>query len=209
MNAKTAWGTELGTESASIDLVLMEAQKPLSAKEILEEVRRRKLPTRQQANPHLSTLKRRGYVTNSGGKWQKTELGGAGAKGKASEPTQPREDAPQPSADESYIEGKERLRLHRSLERSKKLVKRKKQQVLQSSGKLACEVCDFDFAAVYGLIGEGFAECHHTELLSSTRQERKTKLSDLAVVCANCHRILHRKPNCTVPELRELVRKRR
>jgi 5-methylcytosine-specific restriction protein A len=39
--------------------------------------------------------------------------------------------------------------------------------------------------------------------------ERVTTLDDLAVVCANCHRMLHKRPWRTVPELRELLRSRR
>jgi hypothetical protein len=65
--AKTPWGTEDNTGSASIDWVLLDATRPLSAKEILEEVRRRGLPERKDANPHLSTLKRKGFITNTAG----------------------------------------------------------------------------------------------------------------------------------------------
>ena len=44
----------------------------------------------------------------------------------------------------------------------------------------------------YGDIGEGFIECHHLLPLSQIRPNQVTKLSDLATVCANCHRMLHR-----------------
>jgi 5-methylcytosine-specific restriction enzyme A len=72
------------------------------------------------------------------------------------------------------------------------VVGRKKRKALAALGKLACEVCGFDFAKFYGDIGEGYAECHHILPLSSTDTTRRTKLADLAIVCANCHRILHR-----------------
>jgi predicted HNH restriction endonuclease len=111
--------------------------------------------------------------------------------------------------DESFAEGRERLRLHRSLERNKTLVRRKKAHVSAADGKLACEVCGFDFAAVYGRLGDGFAECHHTRPMAEVRVVRQTKLSELAVVCANCHRMLHRRPFHSVPELAALVRRRR
>jgi 5-methylcytosine-specific restriction protein A len=59
---------------------------------------------------------------------------------------------------------------------------------------LACEVpgCGFDFAERYGKDGEGYSECHHTTPLFELR-ERATRLDEVALVCANCHRIPHRR----------------
>ncbi|MFF9779012.1 HNH endonuclease [Streptomyces sp. NPDC013978] len=88
------------------------------------------------------------------------------------------------------IEG--RLLVRRALvrERDRKLRKLKIQQVLNSGEPLRCEVCRFDFARVYGGIGEGYIEVHHVTPLyiSGTR---RTKLDDLACLCANCHRMCH------------------
>lgn len=64
--------------------------------------------------------------------------------------------------------------------------------VLKATGSLACEVCAFDFVKHYGKLGEGFCEVHHRKLLATTVVERVTNLEDLAVVCSNCHRMLHR-----------------
>jgi hypothetical protein len=115
-----------------------------------------------------------------------------------------------PTAGElSAAEGRELLRLHRVRERDRGLVARKKRWVHFESGRLACEVCGFDFAAVYGSLGDGFAECHHTVPLAQPVGRRRTRLSDLAIVCANCHRMLHRRPWHTVAGLRELLRSRR
>lgn len=112
----------------------------------------------------------------------------------------------EPTTDEmSVAEGRELLRKHRVRERSRQLVVRKKRKMLAKTGRLECEVCRFDFAQVYGQRGEGFAECHHTQPLAQTSGERKTTLSDLVVVCANCHRMLHRRPWLSVSELRELL----
>lgn len=69
---------------------------------------------------------------------------------------------------------------------------------------LACEVCGFDFEAVYGELGRGFIECHHVVPLSEG--QRKTSLRDLALVCSNCHRMAHRRrPWPAVAELRALL----
>jgi hypothetical protein len=109
----------------------------------------------------------------------------------------------------SAAEGRELLRLHRTRERNRGLVARKKRSVLFEYGRLVCEACEFEFAAVYGPRGDGFAECHHTQPIAQSAPGRRTRLSELAIVCANCHRMLHRRPWLSVPELRALVRSRR
>ncbi len=114
-----------------------------------------------------------------------------------------------PANDFSAAEGRELLRLHRTRERSGRLIARKKRAVLSVCGRLVCEACDFDFAAVYGMRGDGFAECHHMQPISQSAPDRRTRLSELAGVCANCHRMLHQRPWVSVPELRALVVSRR
>lgn len=64
----------------------------------------------------------------------------------------------------------------------------------ENNGALICEVpgCGFDFKARYGAIGEGFAHVHHlTPLSESAPTGRNNSLKDLAVVCANCHAMIH------------------
>jgi 5-methylcytosine-specific restriction protein A len=95
--------------------------------------------------------------------------------------------------DEEFKEGRILTQLHKQRERDPKLAKRKKDKVLKDTGRLACEVCSFDFAEVYGELGFGFAECHHLIPLSELDMEKTVRLSDLAIVCANCHRMLHRR----------------
>ncbi len=105
----------------------------------------------------------------------------------------------------SFTEGREVLRLHRRKERNRRAVSGKKQSVLVATGNLKCEVCDFDFQLVYGDLGSGFAECHHRIPLAELTEEYRIKLSELAIVCANCHRMLHRRQNLTVDELQEIM----
>ncbi|MBQ7215008.1 MAG: HNH endonuclease [Synergistaceae bacterium] len=53
--------------------------------------------------------------------------------------------------------------------------------------KLQCEVCGFDFEAVYGELGAGYIEVHHKNPISDG--ERITDLNeDLVMLCSNCHR---------------------
>jgi 5-methylcytosine-specific restriction protein A len=113
----------------------------------------------------------------------------------------PQNQADESSADdEEFPEGKILTRLHKHRERSPTLTKKKKAKVLKDTGRLACQVCGFDFNEVYGDLGYDYAECHHTIPLSSLKSEGRTKLSDLAIVCANCHRMLHRSRTWISPE---------
>jgi len=101
-------------------------------------------------------------------------------------------------------EGKLLSRLHCSRERNRTLVKNKFKKVLSEAGSLSCEVCGFDFSQRYGEVGEGFAECHHLRPVSSLVDGSRTRLEELAVVCANCHRMIHRRrPWISLQVLRE------
>ena len=108
-------------------------------------------------------------------------------------------------------EGRVLLRLHRIKERKPRMIRHKKQTVLAATGRLICEVCDFDFVSFYGeQLGEGFAECHHRIPLAELVEEARTRLEDLAIVCPNCHRMLHRsQPMMSIEQLRSLVLTRR
>ncbi len=111
-------------------------------------------------------------------------------------------------ADMSASEGNPQIVSHIRRERSPKLVKAKKEAVLKKENKLCCEVCGFDFAATYGELGDGFCEVHHLKQLSESDGEVETKLEDLAIVCSNCHRIIHRQdPMLTIEKLKEEIAK--
>lgn len=110
------------------------------------------------------------------------------------------------NGEEESEEGRLLTRIHRYRERDPKLVKRKKDRVLKELNSLSCEVCSFDFGKVYGDRGHGFVECHHTKPVSEIEVGEKTKLSDLSLVCSNCHRMIHRKrPWLSVEKLKTLV----
>jgi 5-methylcytosine-specific restriction enzyme A len=96
--------------------------------------------------------------------------------------------------------------IHVRRERSAKLVAAKKARALAETGKLACEACGFDFYKTYGPGGDGVIECHHTKPVHTLRAGQRTKLEDLALVCANCHRVIHRRKQwLTMDELRALL----
>jgi 5-methylcytosine-specific restriction protein A len=107
---------------------------------------------------------------------------------------------------ESEMEGRYLLRLHAYRERNPALRRKKINSVLADGGSLACQVCEFDFAQTYGERGQGYIECHHVEPLH-VGGEKARSLKDLALLCSNCHRMIHTKPPWPTPaELRELIR---
>ncbi|WP_445515392.1 HNH endonuclease [Streptomyces sp. NEAU-174] len=121
----------------------------------------------------------------------------------------PQTDEEDPDDDFGAPEGRLLLRRHRARERNKGLRKKKIDSVLRKGGSLACEVCGFDFEEVYGERGVGYVECHHVVPLHEAG-EGTTKLSDLALICANCHRMIHRRaPWPTPAELRTSIEHRR
>ena len=112
--------------------------------------------------------------------------------------------------DEEFAEAEEGrilTRIHRSRERSRKLVENKKASVLKANGHLKCEVCSFDFEMTYGESGKGFIEAHHVKPVHTLAAGEKTKLEDLVLLCSNCHRIVHtQRPWLTVEELGQLIK---
>lgn len=104
-------------------------------------------------------------------------------------------------------EGKILSKMHQYRERDSKIVELKKISVFSDKGKLCCEACNFDFNKMYGKYGEGYIECHHITPLSKIDVNKKTKLEDLALLCSNCHRMVHHKaPWLTIKQLRKILR---
>lgn len=102
---------------------------------------------------------------------------------------------------ERVLEGKRILRLHQSRERNRSIVAAKKAH----SESLKCECCGFCFESFYGQIGAGYCEAHHISPLSESEDECTTSIDDLAIVCANCHRMLHRKGLISIDELKNRI----
>jgi len=71
-----------------------------------------------------------------------------------------------------------------------------------------CQACGFDFEATYGELGNNYIECHHLNPLAErdTHDIVTSTLSDVTVLCSNCHRMAHRrKPVMAVNELKKLI----
>jgi 5-methylcytosine-specific restriction enzyme A len=84
---------------------------------------------------------------------------------------------------------RERIVKHRQRERS--IREHKLSAFRNAHGRLFCEVCGFDFVDTFGV---EYAEVHHLKPLASRDEPSKTRISDLAVLCANCHRVAHIDP---------------
>jgi predicted HNH restriction endonuclease len=70
-------------------------------------------------------------------------------------------------------------------------------------GELQCEVCGFSFESTYGDLGSGFIEIHHKKPIfclegQSIEQTIAQAIGDVAALCANCHRMVHRKKNAVL-----------
>lgn len=101
---------------------------------------------------------------------------------------------PTPEPDEIDIEvpeGRLMYRMHCVRERNGRLKRARMAFVRRRDGVLGCEVCGFDFAVTYGSRGSGFIEAHHVLPLHAAGT-RRNSVEDLVLVCANCHRMIHR-----------------
>lgn len=98
------------------------------------------------------------------------------------------------SADESddksfFFEGGKEGRLHRRVERNRRLIK----QVKKKKG-CRCEACKVTFKEVYGELGEDYIEAHHLVPFADLKASAVAldPVKDFAVLCSNCHRMIHR-----------------
>lgn len=107
-----------------------------------------------------------------------------------------------------FPEGKLIERIHKTRERNPKVIKLAKQKFKTKHGKLFCQVCKFDFENNYGGIGIDFIEGHHTVAVKEMSPNHKTKPEEIAMLCSNCHRMVHKKrPWLTMEQLSKILKK--
>lgn len=83
--------------------------------------------------------------------------------------------------------------IHLRRERNPQLINEAKKLFKKTNGgELFCEICRFSFEEVYGSIGENFIEAHHIIPVSQMKIDHKTSISELMMLCSNCHRMAHR-----------------
>ena len=103
-------------------------------------------------------------------------------------------------------EGKRRLVAHFKRERRADLTLAKRNEIRALHGSLFCEACACAERDLPDAIGEACFEVHHKAPLSDVADEVETSLADLAMLCANCHRMIHRsEPMPTVEAFRRIL----
>lgn len=104
----------------------------------------------------------------------------------------------------SAIEGLRFVKELNVIKRSRSIVEKAKSLRVP----LVCEVCDFNFEKCYGAHGRDFIEAHHLDPLSKRGGvDAPTSVEDFALLCANCHRMIHHRGDClTIQELKQLLR---
>lgn len=90
---------------------------------------------------------------------------------------------------ELHYEDSSKFRMHRRIERNPALAKEAK-RILGCS----CQVCGANFGQRYGDIGKDYIEAHHLVPVAALGGKKIAldPAKDFAVLCANCHRMVHR-----------------
>jgi 5-methylcytosine-specific restriction protein A len=79
---------------------------------------------------------------------------------------------------------------HRKVERNRTAAK----QAKKFHGT-RCQACDLKFVERYGAIGQDFIEAHHLRPIATLEEGVAVTYdvaADFAVLCANCHRMIHK-----------------
>ena len=119
--------------------------------------------------------------------------------------------APDIDEEDEFFEGRVITQNHKRRERSPQL-RRHLLASRRKRGELKCDMCHAGSSSLDPVFEDASFEVHHLVPVS-TVEARNTKLSDVALLCASCHRLLHRaianaKRWLTLAEGRENLRMR-
>jgi len=117
--------------------------------------------------------------------------------------------ADEPSEDQEFLEGRLLTELHRRRERNP-AVRKQLIATRRKSGKLTCDLCGGGSPSSSPELETASFEGHHL-LGIAAGAERPTKLSDMALLHATCHRLVHAaivlsKRWLTLTEARDVIR---
>jgi 5-methylcytosine-specific restriction protein A len=87
------------------------------------------------------------------------------------------------------VEGRVATAVHRRRERNPQ-VRRMLLASRRKMGTLSCDICAAVAPTIDHDLADAIFEAHH--IVPLAQGEAKTKLSDLALLCASCHRLIHR-----------------
>ena len=108
---------------------------------------------------------------------------------------------------QEFIEGRKRFVYKTEYERDPKI----RNATIRIHG-FRCMVCDFDFEEFYGVLGRGYIQAHHLIPISASDGPRSVDpKTEIAVVCSNCHSMIHRDRKFAIPldVLKGIVEKQR
>jgi hypothetical protein len=110
-------------------------------------------------------------------------------------------------SNEGFPEGKIVERIHKSRERNSKVIDLAKENFKRKYGKLVCQICKFDFEKKYGAIGHDIIEGHHVIPVSEMKDGHITSPDEIALLCANCHRMVHiKRPWLSMAKLKSILK---
>ena len=93
----------------------------------------------------------------------------------------------------SNSEGSRQLSSHLRIERDSDFIRKIKATYYKEDYRMPCQICGISFVQKYGELGRGFIEAHHKVPLSDLIDKENHRIEDFVFVCANCHRMLHRR----------------
>lgn len=96
--------------------------------------------------------------------------------------------------DKTFVEGSVKRASHLRRERNSELIATFKAAILRDHGKFRCERCDRDWIDEYGPeVAKACFEAHHAVTqVAEMNPGHESKPEDLQLLCANCHRAVHR-----------------
>jgi 5-methylcytosine-specific restriction enzyme A len=92
--------------------------------------------------------------------------------------------------DAEFAEGRLLTIIHMRRERNRR-IRKGLISARRKAGQLRCEMCLAQSRVAIPELEDACFEAHHLVPVGSS-VERKTRLSDMALLCANCHRLIHR-----------------
>jgi 5-methylcytosine-specific restriction protein A len=94
--------------------------------------------------------------------------------------------------DEEFVEGRILTTLHKRRERAKGL-RRALIKVRRAKGTLKCDICALSERIAAPELGDALFEAHHDKTpVSDMEDGTTTRVRDLCLLCACCHRLIHR-----------------
>lgn len=121
----------------------------------------------------------------------------------------PKTAAPSPIAEDielALVEGEPRFFFHLRRERNPALRKAKIEALLEAGLEPSCEACGLITKVAFPALNAEILEVHHRLPLSASSSSVITGLPDLALLCPNCRRAIHRtRPLPSVETFRQSI----